>query len=280
MRSKHLFCNALVAIVCFAVRPVRAGQALPNVTELLRQVEKNQHRVEQDREKYSFTDIEEQQTVGRGGKVTDRTARQYDVFFLNGQLIRRMVKKNGKPLSASAQRKEDSRVRQEVEKLERQEQKVRQSGEKQIGIGVFLRASRFSNPHWVTRQGRKALAFDFAPNPAFKPSSQAERIAHDLRGVMWVDAQAREVVRLKAGLESSYRIAGGLLASVEKGTTVTLEQKLVDGDVWLPSYSAIDVSARMLLLKHLRMNIIDHYSHYRVFSVKSLSDIVPPERHK
>lgn len=276
MRSRHLFCVPLLAIVWIAAPPLRANQRLPDIPALLRQVEKNQQRVEQDREKYSFTDVEEQQTVGRDGKVTQRTVRQYDVFFLNGQLIRRLVKKNGKPLSASAQRKEDARVRKQVEKNERKAQKDQQTSKKAITIDVFLRTSRFVNPRWVTVDGRKALAFDFVPNHAFRPSSLPERVAHDLRGVMWVDAQAREVVRLEAGLSSPFRVGGGILGSVEKGTTVTLEQKLVDGDVWLPSYSAIDLSARLLLFKKLRMNVIDEYSHYRVFSVKSLNKIVPP----
>lgn len=279
MRSKRFFCAAFLAAVCFAACPLRADQNLPDIPALLRQVEKNQKLVEQNREKYSFTDVEEQQTVARNGKVTDRTVRQYDVFFLNGQLIRRMVKKNGKPLSASAQRKEDAHVRKLVEKYDREAQKDSKPRGDTITIAVFLRTSHFTDPRWVTLDGRKVLAFDFEPDPAFRPSSEAERIAHDLSGQMWVDAKDIEVVRLEAGLNKPYHVAGGLLASLEKGSTATLKQKLVDGEVWLPSYSAIDLSARMLLFKKLRVNIIDSYSHYRVFSVKSLSNIAPPARH-
>lgn len=297
MRSKHLGYGLVLTLIaaCLVAPPLCAGQAqherrerasnpvgtgggetLPDIPALLKQVEKNQQRLEQNREKYSFTDIEEQDRIGRDGHVTHRSVRQYDAFFLNGNLIRRMVKKNGKPLSASAQKKEDARVRKLVERYERKSSESHAGNGQDVGVGLFLRACRFSNPHWTTLNGRRVLAFNFSPKPAFKPQSKAGKLVHDLGGVMWVDARAGEVVRLEAGLDNSYRIAGGLLASIEKGTTVKFEQKLVGGHVWMPSYFAFDASARLLLFKGERVNVTDRYSHYRVFSVHALGKIVPP----
>ncbi len=273
MQNKFASRALLLALLCAVAAPLRAGPSLPDVTALLKQVQKNQARVEMDREKYTFTDVEERDDVGRNGAVKKIAEKQYDVFFLHGYLIRRLVKKNGKPLSASRQKKEDARVANLMEKYERTAAKKDRPDGRQVGIAVFLRTSRFTNPRWVKLRGRKVLAFDFYPNPAYKPRTKAERICHDLEGVAWVDPQAKEVVRLQAGFDGSFKIAGGLLASVEKGTTVTLEQTFVDGDVWLPSSDAFNAHLRLLLLKGLKLNFVNRYSGYRVFDVRSLSKI-------
>lgn len=273
--------------------PIRAGQsspapltsstsseapALPDVATLLKQVQKNQERLEQDREKYTFTEVEEQDSVSRKGQVKAGPVSQYDVFFLHGYLIRRLVKKDGKSLSAAAQKKEDGRVRKLVEKYERKAEKKNKQDDSEVGVGVFLRTSLFNHPRWEWLGGRRVLAFDFHPNPDYRPQTLVEKMVYCLAGEAWIDAQAREVVRLQAGFDSSYKIAGGLLASIEKGTTVTLAQTFVDGDAWLPSYFSIHARGRLLLFKGVRLNLEDHFSDYRVFNVKSLSKMTAPAK--
>lgn len=276
MRKQALAATFLLVLCASAVQPLRADQPLPEIPTLLKQVERNQSKLEQDREKYSFTDVEEQDDVTRSGQVKKKTVDQYDVFFMRGYLIRRLVKKGGKPLSASAQKKEDARVQKLVEKYERKVEKKSGSDDNDIGIGVFLRTCVFTHPHWARLGGREVVAFDFAPNPRYRPQTGAERVVHSLAGQAWIDAQASEVVRLQAGFDSAYRIGGGVLASIEKGTTFTLDQTFVDGDAWLPSYTAIHARGRLLLFKGVRLNLEDTYSNYRVFHVDSLSKIGAP----
>lgn len=276
MIRKQAFAATLLLILCsFPALPLRADQPLPDIPALLKQVGRNQARLEQDREKYSFTDVEEQDDVTRSGQVKKKTVDQYDVFFLRGYLIRRLVKKDGKPLSAGAQNKEDARVRKLVEKYERKAEKKGGADDNDIGVSVFLRASLFTHPHWTRLAGREVVAFDFAPNPRYHPQTLAEKAAHSLAGEAWVDAQASEIVRLQAGFDRAYRI-GGVLASIEKGTTVTLEQTYVGADAWLPSYTAIHARGRLLLFKGVRFNLEDTFSGYRVFHVGSLSKIGAP----
>lgn len=277
MRKQALAAAFLLILCSLPKLPLRADQPLPDIPALLKQVERNQAKLEQDREKYSFTDVEEQDDVTRSGRVKKKSVDQYDVFFLRGYLIRRLVKKDGKPLSASEQRKEDARVRKLVEKYERKAQKKKSGADDDdIGVAVFLRTSVFTHPHWTQLGGREVLAFDFAPNPRYRPQTAAEKVAHTLGGEVWVDAQAGEVARVEAGFNSAYRIGGGVLASIEKGTTVTLKQTYVDGDAWLPSYTAIHARGRLLLFKGVRFNLEDAFSGYRVFHVGSLSKIGAP----
>ena len=68
-------------------------------------------------------------------------------------------------------------------------------------------------------RGQEVIAFDVAGNPDYKPKKRIDSIIQKLSGTMWVDEQAREIVRLEAHFAESVKIGGGLLASVPKART-------------------------------------------------------------
>ncbi|HEX5482552.1 MAG TPA: hypothetical protein VFZ08_07990 [Terriglobia bacterium] len=259
------------AIPAQSTTPARHFAALPDISELLKDVEKNQKKIDVAREKYACTAVEEQDQLSRQGKLKKRSFKQYEIFFIGGREVRRLVKKDGEMLNAAQQRKEDARVRKAVEKYEKQQRQQNGSNDPDgIGVGVFLRTSRFDHARWTRYRGRKVIAFDFAPNPDYQPSSFAEKVAHSVAGDVWVDPKAHTVVRLEAEFDRPVKIGGGLLASLSKGVTVAIEQERVNNELWLPSYLELHISAHVLLFKSFHMNIVDRYSDYRVFNVKSL----------
>ena len=48
--------------------------------------------------------------------------------------------------------------------------------------------------------------FDFEPNPDFKPRKIAEKVVHQLAGVIWIDEKAHDVVRLQAYFVGDFQI--------------------------------------------------------------------------
>ena len=62
-----------------------------------------------------------------------------------------------------------------------------------------------------------------------------------------MDDEARQVVRLEAHLSDTFKLGGGLLASLRKGASRVIEQARTNDEVWLPSYVEAHFSARMLL---------------------------------
>jgi hypothetical protein len=84
------------------------------------------------------------------------------------------------------------------------------------------------------------------------------------------------VVRLEARLSESFKIAGGLLASLQRGSALIAEQEMVNNEVWLPSYSAINLSAKLFLFAGVNVNRTRRYSDYKKFSVESSSEVASP----
>ncbi len=112
------------------------------------------------------------------------------------------------------------------------------------------------------------LAFDFGANPDYKPKSIEERLVQSLTGVMWIDEQAHQVVRLEAHVADNFKIGGGLVASIDKGASMVFEQARVNDEVWLPSYAEVHMSARFLVLREKENGIL-RFSDYKKFNAES-----------
>ena len=62
------------------------------------------------------------------------------------------------------------------------------------------------------------------------------------------------------------KVGAGLLASVQKGGNVVLEQRFVNDEVWMPSYVEVHLDAHVIFI-HKSINVISTYRDYRKFRV-------------
>ena len=264
---------ALTALVA-AQQDNVVHRPLPDIKQLLGDVQENQKQLESLVDQYSCTEDEEVREFDKDGTVKKTIAKEYMDFYLGGQLVRREVKKDGKPLTADQQKKEDGRIEKRIREYD---QKKAAGGEdatskkEKIDVSTFLRISNFTHPRWEEFRRQEVIVFDFAPNPAYKPRNRTEDLLHKLVGTLWVDDQARQVVRLEAHLSDSYKLAGGLLASIRKGSSLVMEQSQTHDEVWLPSYVEAHFSARLLLVSSALGDYTSKFSDYKKFRVETVT---------
>ena len=258
--------------------PSISNQPLPDIANLLREVEKNQKTIDHLVEQYACEKSEEEFEVDSRGAVQSKGVKEYEVFYLGGDEVDRLVRKDGKDLSPAEQQKEKEKIEKRIAQYEKREAKPAQQGEDEgkrkkdeVEVSDFLRMDRFTDERRETFRDHGVIVFDFEPNPAYHPGSTLERLLHELVGAVWIDEQARQVVRLEAYLHNSFKLGGGLFASLQKGSAFTFEQAKINDEVWLPSHLEAHVSARLLLLKGFHGNFTDRYSDYRKFHVESVT---------
>lgn len=269
--------NPPVSNAVFAF-PAAAGRPLPDIVELLRSVEKNQKAIEKLVEQYTCDKTSEEFEVDSHGAPKPGMTKQYQVFYLDGDEVDRLVKKDSKELSAAEQQKENEHIQKVVQDYEkRQAREAKQGGEDpkkrrdEVTVSDFLRIDQFTNPRREAFRGHEVIVFDFEPNPAYKPANTSERLLHELSGAVWIDEEDAAVVRLEAYLNSSFKMAGGLFASVQKGSAFVFEQAKINDEVWLPSYLEAHFNARLMLLKGLNGNFTERYSNYQKFRVETVT---------
>ncbi len=269
--------------------PKKSQVQLPDLKALFLEIDKNQKAIDKIKENYAGTQTEEETEYDKTGKVTKHELKEHTFFYLNGNEISTLVKENGKPLNEEKQKKENEKTQKRIEeqqkreaKKEAKEEKAKEEGKKdkdeeEVGIEMFLHACQFVNPRRERFRGQDVLVFDFEANPEFKPHKMAEKVIQKLAGVVWIDEKAHSVARLEAYFVNDFKMAGGLLANLQKGTSFVFEQAFINDEVWLPTYAEVHLGVRFLLVKGLKVNAVIRYSDYRKFNVETLATIAKPK---
>ena len=270
--------------------PKKSQVQLPDLQALFKEIDDNQKAIDKIKENYAGTRNEEQTEYDKTGKVTKHEVKEYSFFYLNGDEISTLTKKDGTPLGGDEQRKENEKTQKEIQEIQKnqdkkeaKEEKAKEEGKEKkdddddVGIEVFLRACQFVNPRRERFRGQDVLVFDFEPNPEFKPHKLAEKVVHELAGVIWIDEKAHDVARLEAYFVGDFKFGGGLIANLQKGTSFTFEQAFLNNEVWLPTYEEAHVGVRVLLLKGIKVNAVTRYSDYKKFNVESVASVGKPK---
>src|SRR5262249_13626444 len=106
--------------------PKVSGEALPDIPALLKEVGKNEDEIDRLLEKYTYTETVTKRELDSNGQMKIKESETFELTFYKGSRIRRLVGRNGKPLSpkeeADAQKDVEKRVR-EIEKRESEKDK-------------------------------------------------------------------------------------------------------------------------------------------------------------
>jgi len=264
--------------VIFGVAGLLLFQApMPDPATLVRDVESHQRRMDELRENYTFREVTLTDDLAPDGSVKNSENEEREVFFVNGYRIAQLVKKSGKELSAGDRKNEQNRIKSLIEKDLKAPpgHSFNRRGEN-AGVGEILPIMKISNPRRVQLNGRSTLAFDFIGDPHAKAHGMAENAARKIAGTVWIDEADREVARLEAHFDDSFRIGGGFLANIQKGTSLIFEQSSIGQGLWMPSVSEIHLTARELLVKGVRVNIHIKDSDFRRFDTTVQQHIAPP----
>jgi hypothetical protein len=253
---------------------------LPDIPALMRSVEMNQRTSEAVKKNYIFRSVQtEEHSDGHGG-VKKTETREYDEFWIEGVPVQRLTKKDGKELSEAEKKKEDEEIDKEVAKAKERRAKADAKGkettprgDEEITVSRLLELGSFTNARRVQLNGRDTIAVDFAGDPKAKTRNRAEDVVRDLVGTAWIDEQDHVLVKLEGHFLSAFKVGGGLVVNIQKGTSFSMEQRKINDEVWLPALLEGRGQARMLLLFKFDGSLRALESDYRKF--KATSTILP-----
>jgi Zn-finger nucleic acid-binding protein len=241
---------------------------LPDIRQLMNEVQEHQKQVEKAREDDTYTALITTQDIDSNGRVTKTESEEDENFFVNSHLIARMVKKDGKPLDPHEDRKETKRVIKLVEKA--QVTPPGQSIEGQaISIGRLLESMDVRNPRCETYHGRATIVFDFIGRKDAKTHGLVEDASKKLQGTLWIDEADRQVAHLEVSFNDNFHVAGGVFATVQKGSNFHFDQAPVGGGVWLPTGGEGSMQARLLMFKNFRQHYFERDYDFKRFSVET-----------
>jgi hypothetical protein len=305
MRIASIFCLAglmpslLLAQARLTARPAgearQGGSALPDIRQLLLEVQEHQKQLEKVRENYTYTSLQTTQDIDANGQVKKTETLEGEDFFVNGHVIERTVKKNGQPLNSHEEQKETGRVTKLVEKAEKllPDQPLQGPG---ITVSRLLEIMDVRNPRRENYRGRPAIVFEFIGRKDAKTHGLMEDASKKLEGTVWIDEADRQVAHMEVSFNDNFRVAGGLLATIQRGSSFHFDQAPVNHpnakdpslgtpvshpnakdpslgtpvneELWLPTGGEGTMTARVLMVKGLRQHFTERDYDYKRFRVE------------
>lgn len=222
---------------------------------------------------YTFSERVNLRYLDSQGRVKSQEVRINDVMLLDGSPYRRLVALDDRPLSAGEEKKEQEKLVRVI--VERREETSAQRAQRL--------AEYATRPEWQREAWRELPeAFDFrlatkdvwdghntylieaTPRQGYQPTSRTAKMLAHLQGKLWVDKQDYHLVKAEVDVVDTISV-GLFLVRVAKGSHAAFEQTRVNDEVWLPRQVRAFVSARLGLLKVLRIEQEIDYSKCREF---------------
>jgi hypothetical protein len=264
--------SGLLVLLAFLLPP--APQS--DLTKLLLDTQRQQKKLDAIRHDYTYRQVQEDDTLDAKGNVKEHQVSEYNVTLIGPARVRRLISKQGRPLSPAEDRHEMERVAKEVKKAQSREEKDPEGDDDtQAMMNSFLRIMRLTNERQGSLHGRSVTICDFERDPAAKPKRMEEKVLLKVSGTIWIDDATRTIARFEGRLDQGVRL-GGILFSLREGSDFSLEQVRVNDEVWFPSVATVHVQGRVLLAG-LRRNITVRNSDFQRFRINSSSVVASPE---
>lgn len=280
---------AFVLLLASLVAPaVAQDRPLPDFKAFMAEARKKLEADDVRQSEYVYRETRREQKLDASGKATKETVNVYESYpALPGEgRWQRQVVKDGQPVPAGELAKQDRERQQKVleyaRKLEREPGKMQAADEKkragqrretEQAVDDALIVYDFRMLRRENVGGHDTIAIAFTPKKSSRPRTREGKIMRHFAGTAWVSESEHEMVRLEAEALDTVSFGLGLLARVHKGSKAAFERRKVNGEQWLPANASYTASARVMLVRRLRIGGTSEFSDYRKFTVDTATSV-------
>jgi len=274
--------------------PAAPSEPPVNIDAVLSAAADNEEKAANVRTSYAYSQAMSVCVIDKQGRAARHEGPTFAVFHLSGKPVARLIRNiRGQPLSEAQQRREDERVSNMVREYERRRQS-RQAVPVQADFGVayalhslwgglvlrvpvmtagwfpaYRRMSAFSNVRRERVRGRAVVVIEFQAKSDAVPNGDVERQAGKMAGALWIDDVSHQMIRIDSYFFDDY-------GSVVQGSSVWMEQTLINDEVWLPSHFETNVR-RSLGFGALAQSLLAvQFTDHKKFQVETDSTIALP----
>jgi len=278
-------------LLCLVTSTAAQDRPLPDFNTFMAETRKSLQADDVRQSDYVYLETRHEQKLDETGKTTKETLNVFESYpALPGEFRwQRQTVKDGRPVPpdelAKADRDRQKKVMDYAKRLQREPDKVRAEEQKKRdeerrdtdrAVDDALRVYEIKMLGREIVNGYETIAFSFTPRKNAKPQTREGKIMRHFAGKAWVSESEYEVVRLEAEAIETASFGLGLLARVHKGSKAAFERRKVNGEQWLPARATYTASARVMLVRVLRIGGTSEFSDYRKFSVQTDTKIGKP----
>jgi hypothetical protein len=230
---------------CFPRRSL--GQGLPTASELTQRMIQRAQAVAGAElgSRYTCQKRALNEHLDGSGRASRTEEKIYQVTWIAGFPFNRLVKIQGRDLSAEDLKKEELREEKFRQRFVSADPKKMAARKEGWVTAQLLDRYQFTVKERVTLNGRPALVLTFRPKDGRLPDKSIhDKLLNRMAGTLWVDEEDADTVRLSAGLTGAFSLGWfGVFGSLSRCDLFLERRRMPDGS-WL--------NARQILLIHCR----------------------------
>jgi hypothetical protein len=294
MNCRSQLINA-VAVLALAFAPASTHQAaglgpqtsasstpLPEVSAFAAQV---RARLRTDRAlqaQYTFMERREEISVSKLGKVKDGPVKVYEVYPSEepGNLYKRLVSIDGKPLTAAELDKNDKVHQRHIlerlnesadKKAKRARQEAKERAEDERVIDEIFAAYEITLARREAVDGRPTILALLEPRRNYKARTDEGKMMKKIRARAWIHEAEYQIVRVEIEALQDIGVGLGVIGKLYKGTVGEFQRTKVNDEVWLPARARFTAKGRALFRK-FAIDSVTEWWDYKKFSVSTTEE--------
>lgn len=256
-----------------------SGAPLPDVSAFAAQV---RARLRSDRAlqaQYTFMERREEISVSKLGKVKDGPVKVYEVYPSEdpGNLYKRLVSVDGKPLTAAELARNDAVHQKDIlarlnesppQKAKRAREAAKERAEEQREIDEIFAVYDITLVRREIVNGHPTILAALEPRGTYKPRLDEGKVMKKIRARAWIHETEYQIVRVEIEALEDIGFGLGVVGKIYKGTVGEFVRTKVNGEVWLPARARFTAKGRAFFRK-FAIDSVTEWSDYKKFSVST-----------
>jgi hypothetical protein len=276
-------------LILLLATPAAQERPLPDYDTFAAQVKTHLATDEERQSGYTFIERRMEQKLDGSGRAKEETVKVFEVYpgLPGEERYRRLIEENGKPVPPARLAKQDRERQAKAEEYARTLANVsrRQAAareyekarrEYEAAVDDLFRIYDIRMVRRETIDGHSTILATLTPKRGVKPLTDDGNIMRKFKARAWISESDYELVRVEIEAIDTLSFGLGLLARVHKGTVATYERRKVNNEAWLPAEVTWTASARVALVRRLRLRGVSEFSNYRKFTVDTSTTYTPP----
>jgi len=269
----------LIGLCLLPVSLPAQEKPLPDPESFIAEFRKTLHSDDKLLSQYTYTHKDTRYSLDSKGNIKKTETNVYQVFRSEEEwkTYRRQIVKDGVPVTAKELEKKDREEKERIEKEtkrqgkqsdeKRQQEKAKADREEQELLDDVFAMYKLRFVRREAINGVSTILVAFSPKPNFKPkTSEGAKLQH-IGGRAWIAEEDHELVQLEAEIIDPISFGAGILAKLQKGSTLTFQRRKINGEIWLSVRAEVNLNAKLLLFKGFNMRDVSEFSEHKRFDV-------------
>ncbi len=281
--TAFLWASLALAAGAASAQPGRAG-GQEAAEALLAEVLEHREKVRPLEGRLTFRQLITTQRLDEDQSVVASANALYEYEPVHGRHLWKLLERDGEPIAGRRFRREERRYRRAIEAAKEESEEDRLALERRDpdyevlpknGMDLFYKIIKDAVELEMfegelarrdTWRGRPVEVVRFWPRPGFDDApNRMMSVVSKCEGELWVDAESRQIARVRTVLTEAENFVAGLFGRLHRGTSADVESEF-DGTLWLPKRVTMTVDARMFFFRRIRRRV-----HYDFLDFRSLS---------